>query len=86
MKAVNDFVVIKKVKEEQVKVAGLELTEKLDTDNRYIKGKIISVGNLGEGIVKENDSIYYDKHAGFIVEKNEEILLVIIQQDVVIVL
>ncbi len=86
MKAVNDFVVIKKVKEEQVKVAGLELTEKLDTDNRYIKGKIISVGNLGEGIVKENDSIYYDKHAGHGIEYKGDKYHVIRFQDVVVVL
>ena len=32
-------------------------------DNRYIKGEIISIGNLVEGL-KEKDIIYYDKHAG----------------------
>ena len=85
MKAVNDFVVIKKVKEEQVKVAGLELTEKLDTDNRYIKGKIISVGNLGEGIVKENDSIYYDKHAGHDISWKDTLYRVIRDGDVILV-
>ena len=85
MKAVNDFVVIKKVKEEQVKVAGLELTEKLDTDNRYIKCKIISVGNLFECIVKENDSIYYDKHAGHGITHKDKFYQVIRVRDIVLI-
>ena len=84
MKAVNDFVVIKKVKEEQVKVAGLELTEKLDTDNRYIKGKIISVGNLVEGI-KQDDVVYYDKHAGHGVQYKDILYQVIRSGDVVLI-
>ena len=44
-----------------------------------------SVGSLVQG-VKANDNIYYDKHAGFNVEIDENIFLVIKQQDVVIVL
>jgi co-chaperonin GroES (HSP10) len=44
-----------------------------------------SVGSLVQG-VKADDNIYYDKHAGFNVEIDENIFLVIKQQDVVIVL
>ena len=44
-----------------------------------------SVGELVQG-VKDNDKIYYDKRAGFKIEIDEEIFLVIKQQDVVIVL
>ena len=84
MKAVNDFVVIKKVKEEQVKVAGLVLTEKLDTDNRYIKAKVISIGNLVEG-VKDNDIVYYDKHAGHGVQYKDILYQVIRSGDVVLI-
>ena len=36
--------------------------------------------------VKDGDEIYYDKNAGFNVEIDEDIFLVIRQQDVVIVL
>jgi len=36
--------------------------------------------------VKDNDNIYYDKHAGHGVEINKEVLQVIKLQDVVIVL
>ena len=62
MQAVNFYIVVDKIKQEPTKVGGLELTDNL-TDNRYDKGKAISVGNLVEG-VKNNDIIYYDKHAG----------------------
>ena len=63
MKAVNHYVIIDMIKDEPVKVGGLILTEQTDEDNRYLKAKVVSIGNLVEGI-KEGDIIYYDKHAG----------------------
>ena len=56
MKAINNYVVVDKVKTEVKKVAGLIMTEDLDEDNRYIKANVISVGNLVEG-VKDGDVI-----------------------------
>ena len=86
MKAVGLFLVIEEIKEKPTKTkGGLLLTDKLKEDIRYRKGIIKSAGELIKG-VKTGDSIYYDKHAGFNVEINEEILLVIKHQDVVIVL
>ena len=52
---------------------------------RYRQGVVKSVGDLIQG-VKTDDRIYYDKHAGFNIEIDENIFLVIKQQDVVIVL
>ena len=46
MKAINYYLVVDKIKTEQPKVAGLIITEDLDKDNRYSKGKIVSAGNL----------------------------------------
>ena len=43
MKAINHFVIVEKIKEEPKKVGGLELTEKQNTDVRYIKGEVLSV-------------------------------------------
>ena len=63
MKAVNHYLVIERIKDEPTKVGGLILTEETDEDNRYLKAKVISIGNIVEGI-KENDIIHYDKHAG----------------------
>ena len=64
MKAINNYIIVEIIKKEPKKVAGLIMTEELDDDNRYIKAKVISIGNLVEGI-KENDIIYYDKHLWF---------------------
>ena len=86
MKAVGIYLVIQEIKEKPTKTkGGLLLTDKIKEDIRYRQGIVKSVGSLVQG-VKTNDNIYYDKHAGFNVEINEEIFLVIKQQDVVIIL
>ena len=56
MKAVNNYIIVEITKTEPKKVGGLIMTEELDSDNRYIKAKVISIGNLVEGI-KENDIV-----------------------------
>ena len=83
MKAVNYYIIIERIKNEPKKVAGLILTEKTDEDNRYLKAKVISVCNLVEGI-KENDVVYYDKHAGHGIQHKDKFYNVIKQQDVVL--
>ena len=86
MKAVGNYLVIQEIKEKPTKTkGGLLLTDKIKEDIRYRQGVVESVGSLVQG-VKTNDNIYYDKHAGFNVEIDEKIFLVIKQQDVVIVL
>ena len=55
MQAVNNYIIVEKIKTEQKKVAGLIVTEDTDQDNRYTKAKVISVGNLVEGIKKVNN-------------------------------
>lgn len=84
MKAVNHFLVIERIKDEPTKVGGLILTEKTDEDNRYLKAKVISIGHNVEGI-KENDIIYYDKHAGHGIQHKDKFYGVIKQQDVVLI-
>jgi len=86
MKAVGNYLVIKEIKEKTTKTkGGLLLTDKIKEDIRYRQGVVKSVGSLVQG-VKSDDKIYYDKNAGFNVEIDENIFLVIKQQDVVIVL
>ena len=84
MKAVNNYIIVKKIKTEQKKIAGLIVTEDIDDDNRYIKAKAISVGNLVEGI-KQNDIVYYDKHAGHGVQYKDILYQVIRSVDVVLI-
>ena len=57
MQAINYFVVIEKIKEAPKTVGGLELTESQNSDVRYLKGKVISVGNLVE-MLKKDDVVY----------------------------
>ena len=59
MKAVNTYLVVDKIKEPEKTVKGLLLTENTDEDNRYNRGKVISVGNLVEGI-SDGDIVQYD--------------------------
>ena len=84
MRAINHYIIAKNIKTEPKKVAGLIMTDDTDVDNRYIKAKIISTGNLVEGI-KEKDVVYYDKHAGHDISWKEELYMVIQDRDVVLV-
>ena len=84
MKAINHYIVVEKIKQGPKKVGGLILTEDIDADNRYIKAKVISIGNLVEGI-KDNDIVYYDKHAGHGIQHKNKFYGVIKQQDVVLI-
>ena len=84
MKAVNTWVVVDNIKIEPKKVGGLILTENIDKDNRYIKAKVISAGNLVEGI-KDGDVVYYDKHAGHGIDHSDKLYYVIQARDIVLV-
>ena len=84
MRAVNNYIIVEKIKQGPKKVGGLILTEDVDADNRYIKAKVISTGNLVEGINNE-DVVYYDKHAGHGVQYKENLYYVIKSVDVVLI-
>ena len=84
MRAVNYYIIVENIKKEPKKIAGLEITDKLDTENRYLKAKVISVGNRVEGI-KENDVIQYDKSKSHVITFNEKRYSVIQLPDVVII-
>jgi len=84
MKAVNHYLVIERIKDEPTKVGGLILTEKTDEDNRYLRAKVISIGNIVEGI-KIDDIIHYDKHAGHGIQHKDTFYHVIKQMDVVLI-
>ena len=84
MRAINNYVIVERIKEGPKKVSGLILTDETDTDNRYKKGRIASVGNLVE-IIKENDIVFYDKHAGHDISYKDGIYQVIKGSDIVLV-
>ena len=84
MKAINNYIIITEIKEEPKSESGLLIMDQHTSDIRYLKGKIISVGENTLG-VKENDVIYYDRHAGHGIEYKGTLYKVIRQPDVVIV-
>ena len=85
MKAINYYIVIDKIKEAPKTVAGLELTETQNTDIRYLKANVISVGDKVKELVKEGDVVRYDKHAGHGIEWNDCMYYVITINDIVLV-
>ncbi len=85
MKAIGRNLIIKKVKEGTTKTkGGLLLAENQREDIRYIQALVVSVGDEVSG-VKNNDNIFYDRHAGHKIEFDKETYYVIKAQDVVIV-
>jgi|TARA_R100001594_G_scaffold26813_2_gene51523 co-chaperonin GroES (HSP10) len=83
MKAVNYYLIVEKIKEPK-KVGGLLITDDLDEENRYTKAKVVSVGNLVDGI-KENDIIYYDNQADHSINYKDILYYVIKVGDVVLI-
>lgn len=84
MRAINYYLVIEKIKTAPKVVGGIELTEKQDSDVRYLRAKVISVGDKVQG-VKEGDIIKYDKHAGHGTDWQGKLYHVINAGDIVIV-
>ena len=84
MQAINDYVIVDKIKEGPKKISGLILTDETDSDNRYKKANIISAGEMVE-VVKEGDVVFYDKHAGHDIGYNDEMYRVIRSRDIVLV-
>ena len=84
MNAVNHYVVIDKIKETEKKVGGLIITGDNNTEVRYFKGKVVSVGDLVEGI-KTRDIVWYDRHAGHGIEYDDKFYFVIKASDIVLV-
>ena len=84
MQAINNYIIVDKIKIEPKKVAGLIMTEDTDKENRYIKAKIISCGKLVD-VLKKGDTIYYDKHAGHGIQYKDTLYQVIRDRDVILV-
>jgi chaperonin GroES len=86
MKAIGRNLIIQKTKEGTTKTkGGLLLAENQREDIRYVEATIVSVGNDIVGI-KQQDKIFFDRHAGHKIEIEKETYHVIKAQDVVVVL
>ena len=86
MKAVGNNLVIVPVKITGDKTkGGLLLVKKDREDIRYTKATIDSVSEDIKGL-KKGDQIYYDRHAGHIIEIDKQHFTIIKTQDIVVVL
>tara|TARA_B110000908_G_C10073430_1_gene366168 strand:- start:485 stop:745 length:261 start_codon:yes stop_codon:yes gene_type:complete len=86
MKAIGRNLIIQKEKNVTTETkGGLILAETHREDIRYIKAKVVSVGNEVEGL-KQSDTIFFDRHAGHKIEVGDLTYHVIKSQDVVVVL
>ena len=87
MKAIGNNIVIlpKKVEATKKTKDGLILKEKDSEDIRYKEAIIVSISDEIK-VIKEGDEIYYDKHAGHIIEFEGNKYTVIKLQDIVVVL
>lgn len=85
MKAIGRNLIINKIKEGTTKTkGGLLLAENQREDIRYIKADVVSVGTEVSG-VNENDTVYFDRHAGHKIEVGDNSYHVIKSADVVVV-
>ena len=86
MRAIGKCLIIEKIKEGTTKTkGGLMLAESQREDIRYIRAKVLKIGDEVVG-VKENDEIFDDRHAGHKIEVDKETYQVIRLGDVVVVL
>ncbi len=86
MKAIGKNIVVLPVKETESKTkGGLLLAEANREDIRYRMAKVVTIGTAVVG-VKDGDTIYYDRHAGFGIELDKKQFKVIKEVDVVVVL
>ncbi len=86
MKAIGRNIIIEKIKEGTTRTeGGLLLAENQREDIRYVEATVVSVGSDIVGM-KENDKIFFDRHAGHKIELEKQTYHVIKAQDVVVVL
>jgi co-chaperonin GroES (HSP10) len=83
MQAINYYLIIENIKEVPKKIGGLEIMDSQNTELRYLKGKIISIGDLVPNVLEIGDEIRYDKHAGHSIPNDDKLLYVIKVGDIV---
>ena len=87
MRAISLYIIVENIKLAPKKIGGLEISDSIDSDNRYLKGKIISKGDLcpPDEILKIDDIVYYDKHTGHQITYKEKEYYVMTIRDIVLV-
>jgi len=77
-------IIIKSIDQEIETESGLLLSAQDNNQLRYKKGLVIKSGT-DVSVIKDGDTIYYDKHAGHTMMLNDQQYTLILERDVVIV-
>lgn len=83
MQAINYYLIVDYIKEAPKTIGGLEILDSQNTELRYLKGEIISIGDLVPDVLKVGDIIRYDKHAGHSIQIDNKLLYVIKVADII---
>jgi len=83
MQAINYYLIVDHIKEAPKSIGGLEIMDSQNNELRYLKGKIVSIGDLVPDVLKIGDEIRYDKHAGHSIPNDDKLLYVIKVGDIV---
>jgi co-chaperonin GroES (HSP10) len=84
MKPIGKNIIIQSIEEEIKTQSGLLLSSEDTNQLRYKKGTVVIQGT-DVSVIKANDTIYYDKRAGFTMLINNEPYTIIQEKDVVVV-
>ncbi len=84
MKPIGKNIIIQSIEEEIKTQSGLLLSSEETNQLRYKKGTVVIQGT-DVSVIKANDTIYYDKRAGFTMLINNEPYTIIQEKDVVVV-
>ena len=85
MKPIGKNIIIQTIDEQIKTESGLLLSSEDANQLRYKKGLVVIPGTEVD-VVKEGDTIYYDKNSGHKMMLNEEVVTIIFERDIVIVL
>jgi co-chaperonin GroES (HSP10) len=85
MRAINKYLIVRKVKEEAVTKGGLLMSQAESAEFRYQIGVVVTPGTLVEHI-KEGETVYFDKVHAFDVKIDGDMLTVVQEKDIVVVL
>lgn len=83
MKALNNFVIVRRIEEEVKKESGLIVTDLTDRAIRYKLGEVVSCGDFVLGL-DAKDRIYFDSAASSEIRIEGEKLYVVPDRQVVI--
>ena len=82
LKPLHDRVLVERVEQEDRTKGGIIIPD--TAQEKPMEGKVISVGNLVE-VIKQEDVVWYDRHAGHVIEYDGKFYFVIKASDIVLV-